>query len=86
MPAMPPLAILFLAARIPRTGRAFLVAISSHLSDFIQLRLKPVEPLVYMAEELIESVVDFLARDMVPSNLFAGLVQENAKPADLIEL
>jgi hypothetical protein len=59
---------------------------SSSFSHVIELLLDAIEPLIHVNNELLNPVIHLFSGDVVPGNLFAGAVQQNADPAQLIEL
>jgi hypothetical protein len=54
-----------------------------HVIEFL---LDPVEPLIHVNNEFLNPIVHFLASDVVSGNFFAGAVEQNADPRQLIEL
>jgi hypothetical protein len=59
---------------------------SSSFSHVIELLLNAIEPLIHVANQFFNPVVHLSASDMVPGNLFASAVQQNANTPKLIEL
>jgi hypothetical protein len=58
---------------------------SSSFSHVIELLLNSIEPLIHVKNKFFNPVIHFLSGDMVPGNLFASAVQQDADPAELIE-
>ena len=58
---------------------------SIRLSKLVKFLFQPVESKVDVTDKLVKAVIDFLACDMIPSNLFTSLVQKDAQAAQFIE-
>jgi hypothetical protein len=58
---------------------------SLSLSHVIELLLNAIEPLIYVNNQFFNPVIHLFSSDMVPGNLFAGAVQQDADAPELIE-
>jgi hypothetical protein len=55
-------------------------------SQLIKFQFKTIEPLVDMCDELLDPIVNFLASNVFPRNLFTGSVQQNAQTSQFVKL